>query len=241
MGRVFTRVITTTDAETTKATAATAVTTPRAFGRSDFVMREDYSEADRCFSRAVPRTATASVSCCRWPAPLKARLGRMSQPPAGVPTERFAAVLVRQYTVGRLSLMHSGPISLLHRRAVSPTNSSPGLGDGPPAVAVEVGPTALAITELPGTISTQWIGDGRMIRYPEISDAQAVRNSTIYLARTPSPHEVPFGVRLYLGESRSHILLFTAEVEALMDALESHHVPVDRTPRKLGFMLMGRK
>jgi hypothetical protein len=52
---------------------------------------------------------------------------------------------------------------------------------------------------------------------------------------------MPFGVRLYLGEPRSHVLLFTVEYEALVEALDPHHVPVDRTPRTLGFMLMGRR
>jgi hypothetical protein len=148
----------------------------------------------------------------------------MSQPPAQGPTETFIAVLVRQYTVGAFSLFNGG-------------TGNP----GPPVVAVELQPTGVVLTDLPGTISTQWIGDGRTLRYPEIRAAQAVRNSRIYLARAPSPHEMPFGVRLYLGESRSHLLLFTVDYEALLDALESHHVPVDRSPRTLGFMLMGRK
>ncbi len=138
--------------------------------------------------------------------------------------QRFTAVLVRQFTIGPFSLMNSG--------AARP---------GPPVVAVELQSAGVEVTDLPGTISTQWIGDGRLLRYPEIKVAQAVRNTRIYLARTPSRHEVPFGVRLNLGESRSHLLLFTVEYEALMDGLESHHVPVDRSPRTLGFMLMGRK
>jgi hypothetical protein len=148
----------------------------------------------------------------------------MSKPPANGPTERFTAVLVRQYTVGPFSVMNSG--------AGNP---------GPPVVAVDLESTGVVVTDLPGTTSTQWIGDGRRIWYQEIRAAQVVRNSRVYLARAPSPHEIPFGVRLFLGESRSHVLLFTLGYEALMDALESHHVVVDRTPRKLGFMLMGRK
>ena len=149
----------------------------------------------------------------------------MSQHPAETPIEKFTAVLVRQYAVGAFSLMNSG--------AGNP---------GPPVVAVDhEGPTGVVITDVPGTISTQWIGDGRTIAYSEIRTAQVVRNSRIYLARTPSPHEVPLGVRLHLGESRSHLLLFTVEYEALVDALEAHHVPVDRNPRTLGFMLMGRR
>jgi len=148
----------------------------------------------------------------------------MSQPPAEGLTEQFTAVLVRQYAIGSFSLMNSG--------AGNP---------GPPVVALDLRPTGVVINDLPGTISTQWIGDGRTLKYPEIRVAQVVRNSRIYLARAPSPKEVPFGVRLYLGESRSHLLLFTVQYKALIDALECHHVPVDRNPRTLGFMLMGRK
>lgn len=149
----------------------------------------------------------------------------MSQVPAEGPTEKVTAVLIRQYTVGRFSLMNSGF----------------GPDPGPPVVAVELRPGGVVISDLPNAISTRWAGDGRTIRYPEIRVAQVVRNSRTYRARTPSPHVVAFAVRLYLGESRSHVLLFTVECEALMDALESHHVPVDRNPRTLGFMLMGRK
>lgn len=148
----------------------------------------------------------------------------MNRPLTEGPIERFTAVLVRQYAVGAFSLINSG--------AGNP---------GPPVVAVDLHPAGVVITDLPGTISTQWIGDGRTLKYPEIKVAQAVRNSRLYLARAPAPNEVPFGVRLYLGESRSHVLLFTVEYEALLDGLESHHVPVDRSPRTLGFMLMGRK
>ncbi len=148
----------------------------------------------------------------------------MTQPPAEGLIEKFTAVLVRQYAAGAFSLMNSG--------AGNP---------GPPVVAVDLRPTGVVITDLPGAISTQWIGDGRTLRYPEIRVAQAVRNSRAYLARAPSPKDVPFGVRLYLGESRSHLVPFTVECETLMDGLESHHVPVDRSPRTLGFMLMGRK
>ena len=144
--------------------------------------------------------------------------------PADGPIEKFTAVLVRQYAVGAFSLMNSG--------AGNP---------GPPVVAVDLESTGVVITDLPGTISTQWIGDGRTLNYSEIRVAQVVRNSRAYLARAPNPKEVPFGVRLYLGESRSHLLLFTVEYEALIDALESHHVPVDRNARTLGFMLIGRK
>ena len=105
----------------------------------------------------------------------------------------------------------------------------------------ELQPTAVVITDLPGKASTQWIEGYRTIRYSEIRVAQVVRNSRIYLARVTSPHRVPFGVRLHLGKSQPHPILFTADYEALMDALESHHVPVDRSPRRLGFMLMGRR
>jgi hypothetical protein len=108
-------------------------------------------------------------------------------------------------------------------------------------VAVELGPSGVVIRDLPGTASTEWIGDGRTIRYSEIKVAQAVRNSRIYLARTPSPYEMPFGVRLFLGESRSHAILFTVRYESLLDTLELHNVPVDRHPRTLGFMLVGKK
>lgn len=148
----------------------------------------------------------------------------MSQPQPEGPTQQFAAVLVRQYTIGSFSLMNSG-----------------GVNQGPPVVSVELRPAGVTITDLPWRITTQWIGDGRTLRYPEIKVAQAVRNSRMYLARVPNPHEIPFGVRLHLGESRSHVLLFTVEYEALLDALESHHVPVDRNPRMLGLLLMGRK
>ena len=148
----------------------------------------------------------------------------MSALPTEKPADKFTAVLIRQYAVGPFSLINSG--------AGNP---------GPPVVAVDLRPTGVVITDLPGTISTQWIGDGRTIAYSEIRTAQVVRNSRIYLARAPSPHEVPLGVRLHLGESRSHLLLFTVEYQALVDALEAHHVPVDRNPGTLGFMLMGRK
>ena len=140
------------------------------------------------------------------------------------PTHKFVAVLVRQYAIGPFSLASSG--------AGNP---------GATTVSVELQPAAVVVTDLPGTISTQWSGDGRVVGYSEIRAAQVLRNSRIYLARIPNPHEVPFGVRLHLGESRSNLLLFTVEYEALIDALEARHVPVDRNPRTLGFMLMGKK
>jgi hypothetical protein len=137
----------------------------------------------------------------------------------------FNAVLVRQYSIGTFSFAQGGGDSLF----------------GPPTVVVELLPRGVVITDLPGRPSNQWIGDGRTIRYSEIKAAQLVRNSRIYLARAPSPHIVPFAVRLYLGESRSHLILFTSEHDALMEALESHGVPVEHNPRRLGFMLFGRR
>jgi hypothetical protein len=112
---------------------------------------------------------------------------------------------------------------------------------GPPAVVVALLSQGVLITDVPGRPSNKWIGDGRTIRYSEIKAAQLVRNSGIYLARAPSSHIMPFAVRLYLGESRSHLVLFTSEHDALLEALESHGVPLERHPRTLGFMLFGRR
>jgi hypothetical protein len=146
----------------------------------------------------------------------------MNQQPAEI--KQFVAVMVRQYTIASVSFMTDGW-------------GNP----GPPNVTVELRRSELVVAEMPGQITSDWIGDGRSLRYSEIKNAESVVNSKSYLVRGVSPREIPFGVRLQLGESRSHMLLFTTEHEALMDGLESHHVPVDRAPRKLGFLLMGRK
>jgi hypothetical protein len=75
----------------------------------------------------------------------------MSACPPERSTEKFTAVLFRQYTVGAFSFMNSG-----------------GGNPGPPVVAVELQPPGVVITDAPGTISTQWIGDGRRLKYSEI-------------------------------------------------------------------------
>jgi hypothetical protein len=149
----------------------------------------------------------------------------MNPPTADDKSRTFNAVLIRQYSIGTFSFAHGGGDSLF----------------GPPEVTVELLPREVVITDVPGRPSDQWIGDGRTIRYYEIKVAQLVRNSRIYLARAPSPHLMPLAVRLYLGESRSHVILFTSEHDGLMEALESHGVPVERHPRTLGFMLFGRR
>jgi len=74
----------------------------------------------------------------------------MDQLPPEGSAERFIAVLVRQYTLGAFSLMNS---------------RGGALGPRPAVVAVELQPDRVVIKELSGTISTQWIGDGRTVRY----------------------------------------------------------------------------
>jgi hypothetical protein len=112
---------------------------------------------------------------------------------------------------------------------------------GPPLVTIELQPTEIVVTETSGGQSGKWIGDGRTLRYGEVKTAQTIVNSRSYLVRGANPHDIPFGVRLYLGGSRSHILLFTTAWEALLKALADHHVPIDENPRKLGVLLIGRK
>jgi hypothetical protein len=148
----------------------------------------------------------------------------MSEHPAEGPTEEFVAVMVRQYTIGSVAVLTDGW-------------GNP----GPPTVAVGVRSTEIVVTDMPGHVTSKWIGDGRTLRYSEIKTAQAVINSRCYLVRGANPHEIPFGVRLQLGESRSHMLLFTVDHVGLIDALASHHVSVDRNPRKLAFLLLGKK
>jgi hypothetical protein len=139
-------------------------------------------------------------------------------------SEQFTAVMVRQYTLGSISFM-------------TDAWGNP----GPPLVTVELRPTEIIVTETSRGQPGKWIGDGRTLRYGEIKAAQAIVNSRSYLVRGADLHNMPFGVRLYLGESRSHMLLFTTAWEALLHALAQHYVPIDENPRKLGVLLMGRK
>ena len=78
------------------------------------------------------------------------------------------------------------------------------------------------------------------LRYHEIKRAE-VFALTILNARGVDRRRVPFGIRLDMGESRSYILLFSHDFDALLEQFAAHGVAIDRQPRKLNFFLIGRK
>jgi hypothetical protein len=86
---------------------------------------------------------------------------------------------------------------------------------------------------------TTWIGGSW--NYHEFEQVQLFKSPRWARVRGLSPDGYPVGVRLHLGESRPALLFFTRQVDIVLDALEHHHVKVERTPTKLNAWLVGRR
>jgi hypothetical protein len=78
-------------------------------------------------------------------------------------------------------------------------------------------------------------------KYHEIKRVEVFVLTTWNAARTVDRKRAPLGIRLDMGESRSYVLLFSYDFDALLEEFASHGVAVDRQPRKLNFFLIGRK
>ncbi len=149
-----------------------------------------------------------------------------SNPPVEVP-----GILFRQYFVGRFAIGGDGTIVnnyFHHYRNYHLTR-----------VSVTLNAAQFVVEVLSNRMVRR--GTGGTWSYHEVKNAQLFVSPKWARRKGVSQDEFPVGIRLHFGESRSALLIFTTETEALLEGLESHHVRVERAPIKLNPVLIGRK
>jgi hypothetical protein len=155
-------------------------------------------------------------------------------PSADVPSE-FYGVLFREFFIGRFSIGGDGPWMM--------TSSSPLTYATLQLGSVRFTVNILA-SALQAALSFNPFASGGSWSYHEVERVERFE-PPLWARRTRRrgvpPDRLPLGIRFHFGESRSALLFFTTESEALVTALEFHHVSVERTPIKLSPFLFGRR
>ena len=108
---------------------------------------------------------------------------------------------------------------------------------GPTRFVVEVLVTGIANAAL----SFNVMASGGTWKYQEVEKAELFESPRWAGIKGDPRDRFPVGIRIHFGESRSALLFFTSDVEALLAALKSHRVAVERTPIKLSRFLFGRR
>jgi hypothetical protein len=147
-----------------------------------------------------------------------------TEPPAPLEID---GILFRQYLIGRFSIGGDGPWNMRN----TPLTYA----------RLTLGPARFVTEVLNAGINTAFAGSGGSWSYREVEKAQVFKSPLWAIRRGLSLDEFPVGVRLHFGESRSALLFFTAQIEHLLDGLESHSVTVERNPVKLSPLLLGRR
>jgi hypothetical protein len=156
----------------------------------------------------------------------------MTADPAADNRSEFDGILFRELFIGRFSIGGDGPWM---RTATPLTYAS--LKLGPTRFIVQVLNTGVSAALLTFNL----LASGGSWSYHEVEKAEVFESPLWASRRGVSREQLPVGIRFHFGESRSALLFFTTEVEALLDAMESHGVKVERTPVKLSRFLFGRR
>jgi hypothetical protein len=152
---------------------------------------------------------------------------------ADAPAE-FDGVLFREFFVGRFSIGGDGPWLSTSRTPLT-------------FARLKLGPGRFTIELLTSRPTAKFgllfnpLASGGSWSYREVERAQVFESPSWAGRRGVPRDELPVGIRLYFGESRSAVLFFTTATEALLTALEGHHVKVNRDPIKLSRFLLGRR
>ena len=145
------------------------------------------------------------------------------------------AFLFREYFVGRFSVWGDGPKFSIPGQIRAPWRL--------PHVTIRLDPTRLIAKSIntKGEPSFLHQTGGGSWNYHEIERAQLFESPRWASMAGLSSEEFAVGVRLHLGESRTALLVFTAQMDELLTELEVHRVDLDRAPIKLSRMLFGRR
>jgi hypothetical protein len=81
----------------------------------------------------------------------------------------------------------------------------------------------------------------RRANYHEFERAEAIILPAFLPLRTLGRSTVPFGIRIRMKEPRARVLLFSRQCHELLEEIALHGIQIEPHPKKLNFLLIGRK